>query len=125
VIFWNEDAVLDAIRAWHARHGRTPGVADWRNAGYGHPAFTTVIDRFGSWNKAIERAGFQTRSVGRRGEGPVQLAILASLSEPKSPAAVRDECGISDNHVRWTIGRLMRLGLVERVSRGVYVKAAA
>lgn len=61
---WTEEAIANAIRRWHAEHGRPPLLEDWRRGGRDHPSATTVQRRFGSWNAAIEAAGFASRPPG-------------------------------------------------------------
>jgi hypothetical protein len=78
--------VIEAIRAWVLTFGEPPAISDWgggghartperitryrrlhagfrRNAAAGRiPSAKTVTDKFGSWNAAIEAAGFTPRS---------------------------------------------------------------
>lgn len=56
---WTEEKIIEAIRAWAASHdGVPPTSTEWLRAGDGHPAATTVGERFGSWAQGIEAAGF-------------------------------------------------------------------
>jgi len=59
--------IIGLIRAWSSLHNDCPPrVADWRNVkGTDWPSYLTVIRAFGSWDAAIEAAGFQARGRGR------------------------------------------------------------
>lgn len=54
---WPADAVLDALRAWAAEHGRPPRRRDWNTAGSGHPTGEAVYRHFGTWAEALLAAG--------------------------------------------------------------------
>jgi hypothetical protein len=62
---WNRQTIVYAIDLWHRRHLRTPTVAEWEAAGANHPCRQTVQRVFGSWNAAIQAAGFRPRPRGR------------------------------------------------------------
>jgi hypothetical protein len=62
---WNRQTIVYAIDLWHRRHLRTPTVAEWEAAGANHPCRQTVQRVFGSWNAAIQAAGFRPRQRGR------------------------------------------------------------
>jgi hypothetical protein len=47
------EAIVHAIDLWHRQYLRVPTADEWRRAGENHPAYVTVIRRFGSWNTAI------------------------------------------------------------------------
>jgi hypothetical protein len=75
---WTPDAIVLAIQRWARDHdGRPPTARDWDrprrrhdvnkpgrlNAPRsGHPSKWTVVKKFGSWNAAIEAAGFEPRT---------------------------------------------------------------
>jgi hypothetical protein len=59
--YWNEKRIVVSIRLWAVRHGRPPYLDEWRCAAPGRPCVSTVKRRFGSWNSAIEAAGFAPR----------------------------------------------------------------
>jgi hypothetical protein len=61
---WPQAVVVDAIVRFEADHGRPPLLEEWRRAADGFPCVTTVQRRFGSWNAAIEAAGFDPRDPG-------------------------------------------------------------
>ena len=64
---WTEETIVEAIHRWYARYGRLPNATLWRARGIDppHPPSSTVQNKFGSWNAAIEAAGFTPRSPGR------------------------------------------------------------
>lgn len=66
---WTPEAIVDAIRRWNDAHGRPPGAREWNTTlarkaglpfrGHEYPGTDTVQTAFGSWNAAIEAAGFE------------------------------------------------------------------
>lgn len=59
--YWTRDSIIREIRAWHRKHGRPPSVAEWNvRTKAKWPTSCTVMRHFGSWNAAIEAAGFDT-----------------------------------------------------------------
>jgi hypothetical protein len=55
-----------AITLWYRKHSRTPFTSEWDHAGENHPSRQTVARVFGSWNAAMEAAGFAARPRGRQ-----------------------------------------------------------
>ena len=55
-----------AITLWYRKHSRTPFTSEWDQAGENHPSRQTVARVFGSWNAAMEAAGFTPRPRGRQ-----------------------------------------------------------
>lgn len=54
---WTSERIIDALVAWRAAHGTWPASSDWRLASPEvHPAYLTVISRFGGWSAALEAA---------------------------------------------------------------------
>lgn len=49
------------MQDWANRHGQQPSANEWHKAGPDHPANATIAFLFGSWNNAIEAAGFTPR----------------------------------------------------------------
>jgi Homing endonuclease associated repeat len=80
---WDCERIVQRIREWHASFGELPTAYDWNPcAANGHcggpvvrqryesgdwPAQSVVSYHFGSWNAAIEAAGFAPKSPGQRG----------------------------------------------------------
>jgi hypothetical protein len=65
---WTPDEVVETIRAWTAQNGRLPAGWEWLRAGPGHPAKSTVVERFGSWQAALTAAGAPLPGDSTRGE---------------------------------------------------------
>jgi Homing endonuclease associated repeat len=63
---WSRESTLAAIHAWAESRGRSPSLEQWRRASAMHPSAATVRRLFGSWNAAVEAAGFVARRPGRR-----------------------------------------------------------
>ncbi len=78
--------IVDSIQRWADEHGGIPPSAtDWNVFGQrGHkdgdwPHTSRVLRQFGSWNAAIEAAGFESKPVGcygRPGEDPELCAEI-------------------------------------------------
>ena len=69
-------------RAWSEEHGRAPRVRDWGRTAPGHPNYSTVLDRFGTWYAASGA----TRSSLTAWRRPIRTSRLAS---PRSPTPLR------------------------------------
>lgn len=63
---WTRETIVYAINLWHRKHSRTPFTSEWDQAGENHPSRQTVARVFGSWNAAMEEAGFTPRPRGRQ-----------------------------------------------------------
>lgn len=70
---WTREAVVDAIRRFHAQHGRPPRAQEWiaSDQGNGYPTRTAVYRSqsnstapFAKWADAIEAAGFPRPMTG-------------------------------------------------------------
>ena len=68
-VYWTRERIIKAIRRWVRVHGYTPIADEW-NGGLGaafdyepgeRPSRGTILDRFGTWNAAIEAAGYEPR----------------------------------------------------------------
>lgn len=81
---WTEERIIDAMHEFERRYGYPPTSVDWnpahaRNNCYGHiadkiakrfdpdvfPSSAVVQGRFGSWNAAMEAAGYVPRGYGQ------------------------------------------------------------
>jgi Homing endonuclease associated repeat len=67
---WTRERIVAAIRAWAKRTGEPPTSHEWARPNgarafsarrASRPSSKTVIAHFGSWNAAIEAAGFAVR----------------------------------------------------------------
>jgi Homing endonuclease associated repeat len=61
---WTNGEIVEALRAWTARHSRPPLSSDWRRSATDHPTAAFVQGRFGSWRAALEAAGVAPRARG-------------------------------------------------------------
>lgn len=132
---WDRERIVAAIRAWADENGGVPpsGV-DWnppQARAIGHPEkaerferdqawpwVNTVQRYFGSWNAAIEAAGFEPRRTGcygREGEDPAVVAETVRLYRSGlSGRQIAAALGISPNAV---YGRLEKAGVPRRARR--------
>lgn len=53
---YTSEQLLQSIKNFVNVHGSVPAYRDFKNS---NPSTTTICERFGSWNKAIEAAGFK------------------------------------------------------------------
>lgn len=59
---WSQDAILASIRKYYRVYGYPPSAASFRGQRInGYPSHETVRQYFGSWNRAIESAGFNQK----------------------------------------------------------------
>jgi hypothetical protein len=71
---WTREAVVEAIRDWAQRHGQQPGVkVALSRKRDGLPPYSIVAREFGSWNAAIEAAGF--KPVPAYSRGPLTTSL--------------------------------------------------
>ena len=63
VRLWSRDLIIEAIRSEAKRLGRFPTLGEFTSKGA--PARRTVYTHCGSWNAAVEAAGFTARPQGR------------------------------------------------------------
>jgi DNA-binding transcriptional ArsR family regulator len=61
-----DEQIIAALRSWAERHGAPPAANAWQ-AARARPAYGTIFQRFGSWSRALEAAGLQSRRPGERG----------------------------------------------------------
>lgn len=62
---WTREAIIEAIRAHHARTGQPPSRRGWAEKSDAHPWPATVVSVCGSWSDAIREAGFEPARPGR------------------------------------------------------------
>lgn len=55
---WDRDTAIDAVRAFHARHGYQP-VSNEAGRHHGLPSWNVARELFGGWNAMIQAAGFR------------------------------------------------------------------
>jgi len=82
---WEPDAIIAAIRSWTSDHdGHPPKFKDWKHTSDSHPSSATVVNRFGSWNRALVAAGLAPRASPAEpvwGPDAIIAAILAWADE--------------------------------------------
>jgi hypothetical protein len=54
---WADAEIVGALQAWSDTHGRSPQWHEWKKADDHRPATCTVTKRYGTWDRALERAG--------------------------------------------------------------------
>lgn len=66
---WTKESIKDVIREWAKIYGEPPLSADWAGPyrPFWVPTTHTVRHYFGTWNAAIQAAGFQPRPRGAAG----------------------------------------------------------
>lgn len=77
--YWTADRIIAAMRAWAGRTGSTPTYAQWGRrrktkthpsgfpaGGRSRPTAATVEKVFGSWTAAVDAAGLEHPSMGRK-----------------------------------------------------------
>ena len=56
---WSKEEILSSIQSFYKENSRVPQLREFKNSNLKYPASATVQRHFGSWNKAIEAAGFE------------------------------------------------------------------
>ena len=51
--------ILAALQEWAVRHGRAPNACEWLTGSPDRPGSLCVRRRFGSWTRALKRAGLK------------------------------------------------------------------
>jgi hypothetical protein len=55
----SDEEIIAALQEWAARHGRPPNSAEWLEGSPDRPGSLCVRRRFGSWERALRRAGLK------------------------------------------------------------------
>jgi hypothetical protein len=92
---WDKESIADLIQAWVEMYGAPPAATDWnpnlaRKYGLPEraerfyadgcwPVISTVLDVFGSWNAALEAAGFTPRSPGTYGRPGEDMGVCREI----------------------------------------------
>lgn len=79
---WRAPDIIEALQVWAYAHGRPPRAYEWANATPNHPADSTVLRVFGTWNGALAAAGLDPRRSGAPQEWTFQ-AIVEAMREWK------------------------------------------
>ncbi len=56
---WDDAEIIASLQDWVAANARSPKCTDWARASWDRPSALTVRLRFGSWRKALRRAGLK------------------------------------------------------------------
>lgn len=112
-LYWTHELIVAAMRDYYVRTGTVPTVGSWTKAAPEHPAALTVRKRFGTWNAAIDAAGFYSRgSWGNRVReklptrqviGKVDAASVAEVIRrehaTRSFANIAHDCGVDETYL--------------------------
>jgi DNA invertase Pin-like site-specific DNA recombinase len=63
---WSNEEILAALRDWALRHDRAPNSYEWVPGSPDRPSSICVRRRFGSWDKALKRAGLKPNARRQR-----------------------------------------------------------
>lgn len=90
--YWTRERLIDAARAWAAKHGYAPRYQDWEKSGPDHPSFSSVRDGtdppFKRFGELLIAAGFTPRQ--RRGPTKNRARKLTTLQRAERAALRRD-----------------------------------
>jgi len=56
---WSKTQIKIALFEWRYEHDRLPTTTDWEKSTEDHPSRTTVIAKFGSWERFMKAAGYE------------------------------------------------------------------
>jgi hypothetical protein len=59
---WSDQEILAELQDWAARHGRAPNSCEWLTGSPDRPGSLCIRRRFGSWERAIKRAGLKSNA---------------------------------------------------------------
>lgn len=59
---WSDEEIVVALQEWAARHGRPPNSCEWLAGSPDRPGSLCVRRRFGSWERALKRAGLKANA---------------------------------------------------------------
>lgn len=92
---WTRDSIITAFGDYaRGSGGAPPSAVEWQNPGAGYPCSATVIRLFGTWNTAIEEAGFYPRGpYGQRLKIPAGRSPRRYVASAPIADALRDYLG--------------------------------
>jgi len=98
---WTDQEILDALKYWAERFGRTPKWSDWGKADPEglRPTNMTVWSRCGSWTDALVMAGLEPNVAQKRNAGD---SPLRKLWHPEARSLRRK--GLSDTQIAEKLG---------------------
>lgn len=121
---WTREAVVFAMHEWADEYGVPPAASDWnrshlqrsglmdrytRTASGCWPCVATVLNTWGTWNAAIEAAGFEARPhggwrYGRDGEDPeLCREVRARYDAGESSGTLAQEYGCTPSTICYRI----------------------
>lgn len=56
---WSNEEIIAALQEWAAAHGRPPNASEWLAGSPDRPGSLCVRRRFGSWERALRKAGIK------------------------------------------------------------------
>ena len=74
-----KEAIIDALRSFHASHGQSPTTSAWR-AERQFPVSETIIRHCGSWRAALELAGLPPPDRTRVGRATTRYSKRCALT---------------------------------------------
>ena len=75
---WSDQEIIAALQEWTARHGRPPNSCEWIAGSPDRPGSLCVRRRFGTWDKALRRAGLK-QNARRQGRYWTNREIIHAL----------------------------------------------
>jgi hypothetical protein len=75
---WTNEEIIAALQEWSARYGRPPNSCEWLVGSPDRPGSLCIRRRFGSWERALRRAGLKVNAR-RQGRYWSDDEILAAL----------------------------------------------
>jgi len=75
---WSHQEIIAALQEWAARHGRPPNSCEWLAGSPDRPGSLCVRRRFGTWERALRRAGLKANAR-RQGRYWTDSEIIAAL----------------------------------------------
>jgi len=93
-VVWTQRDVILALWNWEQETGKRPGFNDFKMASrrlFGYPTGDVVVRRFGTWNAAMEAAGYEP--------------IRKSAHRPGTPEETREACLEQIRSVARDLGR--------------------
>ena len=75
---WSDEEIIAALQDWAARYGRPPNSCEWLAGSPDRPGSLCVRRRFGTWERALKRAGLNANAR-RQGRYWTDDEIIASL----------------------------------------------
>ncbi|HTA15508.1 MAG TPA: recombinase zinc beta ribbon domain-containing protein, partial [Solirubrobacteraceae bacterium] len=98
---WTDQEIVAALKEWVAEHGRAPNSCEWIAGSPGRPGSLCVRRRFGSWEKALKRAGLKPNARRQHRywtEQEILDALRAWTLQKGRPPRCKDWTRAGDHH---------------------------